>query len=78
MIPRMMKRTTAAAYCDLSIATFEREINAGRLPSPVILGNREHWCRNALDRALDQLTAACCKNVLDMGGGIIYRFVHGD
>lgn len=56
MIPRMMKRTTAAAYCDLSVAAFEREVAAGTLPMPVMLGNREHWCKNALDRALDALT----------------------
>ncbi len=54
--PRMMKRPTAAAYCDLSVAAFEREIATGRLPAPVVLGGREHWCKNALDRALDQLT----------------------
>lgn len=54
--PRMMKRATAARYCDLSEAAFEREITAGRLPSSVKLGGREHWCRKALDRALDNLT----------------------
>lgn len=53
--PRMMKRQTAAQYCDMSVAAFEREILAGRLPSPVLLGGREHWCKNALDKALDQI-----------------------
>lgn len=56
--PRMMKRQTAAAYCDMSIAAFEREIADGRLPVPVMLGGREHWCKNALDRALDQIAGA--------------------
>jgi len=56
--PRAMKRKTAAAYCDLSEAAFEREIVAGRLPAGVMLGGREHWCKNALDKALDQLTGA--------------------
>lgn len=56
--PRMMRKATAARYCDLSEAAFEREINAGRLPCPVKLGNREHWCRNALDKALDRITGA--------------------
>lgn len=56
--PRMLKRATAAAYCDMSVAAFEREIVAGRLPTPVMLGGREHWCKNALDKALDQLTGA--------------------
>lgn len=54
--PRMLKRDKAAAYCDLSVAAFEREIVAGRLPAGVMLGGREHWCKNALDKALDQLT----------------------
>jgi len=54
--PRMMKRATAAEYVDLSIPSFDREINDGRLPAGVMLGNREHWCRDALDRALDALT----------------------
>lgn len=61
--PRMLKRDKAAAYCDLSVAAFEREIVAGRLPAGVMLGGREHWCKNALDRALDQLTGA--QNVPD-------------
>ncbi len=54
--PRMMKRATAAAYCELSVAGFEREIAAGRLPTPSILDGREHWCRAALDKALDIIT----------------------
>lgn len=56
--PRMLKRQTAAQYCDLSVPSFEREIIAGRLPAGVMLGGREHWCRNALDKALDALTGA--------------------
>ena len=58
MTPRMMKRKTAAQYCDLSEAAFVREITAGRLPAGVMLGGREHWCKNALDKALDELTGA--------------------
>ena len=38
--PRMLKRDKAAAYCDLSVAAFEREIVAGRLPAGVMLGGR--------------------------------------
>ncbi len=55
MTPRMMKRRTAAQYCDMSEAAFEREVAAGRLPMPVMLGSREHWCRLALDMALDRI-----------------------
>lgn len=54
--PRTMKRARAAAYCDLSESAFEREVLEGRLPQPVKLGNRDHWCKNALDAALDHIT----------------------
>jgi len=56
--PRMMKRATAAEYCDLSVPSFDNEVASGRLPMSVKLGNREHWCKSALDRALDALTGA--------------------
>jgi hypothetical protein len=51
----MMKRTTAAAYCDLSESAFAGEVAAGRLPSPVNLGGRDHWFRPALDGALARI-----------------------
>jgi len=54
--PRMMKRRTAAEYCDLSEQAFEREVFAGRLPCAVMLGNREHWDKLALDKALAALS----------------------
>ena len=54
----MMKRTTAAAYCDLSESAFTGEVAAGRLPSPVTLGGREHWFRPALDRALEAIAGS--------------------
>ena len=51
-----MRRRTAAEYVDLSEAAFEQEVLAGRLPSPVMLGGKEHWSQLALDRALAILT----------------------
>lgn len=48
----MMKRATAAAYCDLAESAFIGEVAAGRLPSPVDFGGRDHWFRPALDKAL--------------------------
>lgn len=53
--PAMMKRSLAARYCDLTAAEFEREVNEGRLPLPVQLGNSEHWSRRKLDEALEAL-----------------------
>lgn len=54
--PRMMTRARAAHYCDLSEAEFEREVIAGRLPGPVMLGKKPHWSRKDLDTRLDSLT----------------------
>jgi hypothetical protein len=53
--PRMMKRKTAAQYCDLSEGAFVREVMAGRLPGAVTFGGREHWDRHAIDSALDAI-----------------------
>jgi hypothetical protein len=51
-----MKRKTAAEYCDLSESAFVREVLAGKLPSGVNLGQREHWDRLALDAAITRLS----------------------
>lgn len=53
--PRMMKRKTAAEYCDLSESAFEREVLRGTLPCAITLGSRDHWDRQALDAALNVL-----------------------
>lgn len=53
--PAMMQRKTAAEYCDMSIASFEKEIIAGRLPSGVMFGGREHWRKDAIDAAIARL-----------------------
>jgi predicted DNA-binding transcriptional regulator AlpA len=52
----MMRRQTAAAYLDLSIPEFEREVAAARLPQPVKLGNHEHWSKIAIDDAVARLS----------------------
>lgn len=51
--PEMMLQRDAADYCSLSIAAFEREVYAGRLPAPIRFGGKEHWRKTAIDRALD-------------------------
>ena len=50
-----MKRATAAAYCDMSVASFDKEVTMGRMPSPILLGGLHHWTRNAIDQQLEQL-----------------------
>lgn len=54
--PAMMRRKTAAQYCDLSEGAFEREIIAGRLPSGISFGGHDHWSKDALDAAFERLT----------------------
>lgn len=51
----MMRRKTAAAYCDVSEPAFEREVNSGRLPAPVMFGGRQHWHRATLDQDLARI-----------------------
>lgn len=54
--PRLMKRKTAAEYCDLSEPAFEREVISGRFPAAIVVGQRDHWDRAALDAAITRLT----------------------
>lgn len=54
--PEMMTKRDAAEYCGLSVAAFEREVFARRLPAPVLFGGRDHWRKTAIDRALDIIT----------------------
>jgi len=60
--PAMMRRGLAANYCDLSIAAFEREVMAGNLPHPVMLGGQEHWSKAQLDHALAVLSGDAQKD----------------
>lgn len=56
--PAMMLRKTAAAYCELTEAAFEREVSTGALPMPVLLGGKPHWHREQIDQALADLAGA--------------------
>jgi hypothetical protein len=53
--PRLLVQKNAAAYCDMAVAAFEREVLAGRLPIARMVGGKERWDRVALDRAIDLL-----------------------
>jgi hypothetical protein len=50
--PAALTRAKASAYCDLSVAEFEREVAAGRLPAPFKVGRKDHRSRAQLDKAL--------------------------
>lgn len=53
--PRLLKLKSAAEYCDMTTAAFEKEVLSGRLPNGRVIGGREHWDKVALDRAIDAL-----------------------
>lgn len=53
--PRLMKRKTAAEYCDMSVPTFLKQVEECRLPPPVMLGSRDHWDRQMLDKSIHAL-----------------------
>lgn len=54
--PKMMKRGTAAAYCDLTPVKFMQEVAAGRLPAPIKMGGEDHWSRDQIDDDIARLT----------------------
>ncbi len=56
--PRLMKRSTAAKCCEMSEAAFEREVIAGRLPQPIMIGGAEHWSLAQIDAAIERLSGA--------------------
>lgn len=52
-LPRRMDSDMAAFYCGLSPTTFQREVDAGKMPCPHRVGARVVWDINDLDRAMD-------------------------
>ena len=47
--PRMMRKSTAAAYLDITDAAFQRAVDSGQLPQPVEFGGTKLWSRPAID-----------------------------
>lgn len=54
--PRAMRRKTAAAFCDLSLAEFDAEVASAKLPQGFPLGRSLHWFRDAIDEHLGRLS----------------------
>jgi predicted DNA-binding transcriptional regulator AlpA len=54
--PRLIGRDAAAAYINVSPNTFDKMIEAGRMPRPRILADRRQaWDVRELDSAVDSL-----------------------
>lgn len=54
IVPRILTRGTAAAYCSIKPGTFDHWVSLGRLPKP--LPGTKRWDRLAIDAALDRLS----------------------
>jgi predicted DNA-binding transcriptional regulator AlpA len=67
--PRMMRRATAALYCDMTPSEFEREVSSGRLPCPVVLGGEQRWSRVQIDETLERLTGSGSAPAADWRAG---------
>lgn len=55
--PQAMKRRTAAAYLDLSLAEFDAEVAGARLPRGFMLGRSLHWARASINEHVNCLSA---------------------
>jgi predicted DNA-binding transcriptional regulator AlpA len=59
LAPRLIPRDAAAAYVNLSPATFDEHVKTGRMPKPRLLGERRKaWDVRSLDAAVDRLPIA--------------------
>ena len=54
--PRMLRRSFAAAYCDMPVAEFERGVALGKLPQPIKVVDELRWSRVQLDEYLERMT----------------------
>jgi hypothetical protein len=52
----MMRRSTAALYCDMPVAEFERGVALGTLPPAFQCVDQPRWSRALLDEYLERLT----------------------
>ncbi len=55
---RVLSRREAATYCGVSDSSFDRAVKRGDLPAPIRVGRRRLWKAEAIDAALDRLTAS--------------------
>ncbi|WP_223476571.1 hypothetical protein [Oricola indica] len=53
---RCFDRKEAASYVCVSVGTFDRLVEKGELPGPLLLLGRKVWDKRSLDRALDEMS----------------------
>jgi predicted DNA-binding transcriptional regulator AlpA len=62
---RLLSRTEAAAYVNVSPSTFDKAVTRGTMPQPKLFEGRVVWDLTALDRAIDDLPEREPKNEWD-------------
>lgn len=53
LLPRGLGREEAARYLGIAPTTLDKEVDAGRIIAPRVIGGRRVWDRLALDRLFD-------------------------
>lgn len=53
--PRMMRRSTAALYCDLTPSEFDKAVATGELPMPATVAGVKLWSKTNLDDNLSSI-----------------------
>jgi excisionase family DNA binding protein len=53
-LPRLLSRSQAANYCNVSTSTFSNWVRSGKLPPP--LPGTKRWDMKAIDFALDTIS----------------------
>ncbi|MTI11175.1 helix-turn-helix transcriptional regulator [Curvivirga aplysinae] len=49
--PKIMRTSTAAAYCDMGLRTFKARVSQGRFPQPLFkTGNQNYFHRDEIDK----------------------------
>ena len=71
--PGAMNRRTAASYCDMTPAQFEREVAENRMPLPTMTAAGERWLKVAIDAALWSLNGGPNGDGGSSGGGADWR-----
>ncbi len=60
ILPRLLSRAEAAAYCGLSCQGFSAWVKNGRLPGPIV--GTARWDLRAIDASLDSLSGIAARN----------------
>ena len=55
ILPGLMKLETAAAYCDMKVADFQRAVATGALPDAVLINGQERWRVVEIERQFEEV-----------------------